>query len=434
MTQEDTRLYAFAPLEGAVRFVGGSEVLLQLLPRLCTGWSFEPVTEAQRLAPLEVALADGRFRLSAPWQDAPVDESDPFRAAANLAVDLLEAHLDEHPDLLAIHGACAVLGDTAVLFPGSSRAGKSTLSVALAAAGFPVLADDVLALSSEQPPHAISLGMHPRLRLPLPDAADAQLARFVADHSAAEDDKYAYLALPEGAGPSFGRTARLGAIVLLEREEGRDAELVSVIPGDGLQELMMQQLSPALSQADALPRLATVLDGIPCYRLSYGDLADAVAKLRAVFVEGEEIEAAPAPVEDEAAASPTPATQEGTQRTFAIGLRFVRADGATHHQIEDETFLTLGEAGAVFRLNPISSALWNLVENPMSVDLCTALLAEAFPDIDERRIMADVETHFAQMQEAGLVAIVQPVAPAETLPDAPEADGPGGARPVETAE
>lgn len=431
MTSVADRFFDLDPLRRPVRFSGGSEALLQLLPRLATGWSFREVPEAEDPSPLMVSLSGGRFQLTAPWQEEPVDESDPFRAAANLAVDLLEAYLDENPELLAIHCACAVLGDTAVLFPGSSRAGKSTLAVALAATGFPVLGDDVLALSSERPPQAISLGMHPRLRLPLPEAADAVFKQFVSDHTAAADDKYAFLGLPAGAGPAFGRRARLGAVVLLEREDRQDAKLVAVVPGDGLEKLMMQQLSPGLSQADALPRLAAALEGTACYRLRYGDLANAVARLRAVFIDGEEIEAAPAPVEEVPGTS-SPAPVGDGHRKFAIGLRFVRAPGVTRHGVDDEAFLTVGETGAVFRLNPISSALWNLVENPMSIDLCTALLADAFPEIDDRRIMADVDNHFAEMQRAGLIEVIgrvsdEPVSGEATTEAAEEARPPAPA-------
>ena len=48
-----------------------------------------------------------------------------------------------------------------------------------------------------------------------------------------------------------------------------------------------------------------------------------------------------------------------------------------------------------------------LAENPMSVDLCTALLADAFPDVDDRRILADVEKLFSEMSAAGLVEPVE---------------------------
>ena len=77
------------------------------------------------------------FRMTAPWLDEPVEERDPFRAAAHLAVDLLESYLDENPELLAVHGGCAVLGDKAILFPGAARAGKSTLTGPSALPVFP---------------------------------------------------------------------------------------------------------------------------------------------------------------------------------------------------------------------------------------------------------------------------------------------------------
>lgn len=399
---EGARFFAFAPLRLPVRFVGGSEALLGLLPRLASGWASREVSAPEEESPLIVALENGVFRMTAPWLNEPVEERDPFRAAAHLAVDLLESHLDENPELLAVHGGCAVLGGKAILFPGASRAGKSTLTAALGAAGFPVLGDDVLALSPGDVHHAVSLGMHPRLRLPLPDSASDELRAFVDEHSRAADEKYAYLGLPGSAGPAFGRSAPLGAVVLLERADGQAATLTPLLPGDGVQHLMMQHLSPALSQADALPLLIAALEKTPCYRLGYDDLGEAVARLKAVFVDGENVEElAPAP--EEAGDGQAHHRLSDDDRVFAIGRRFVRAPGIEHHELDGEAFLTQPETGAVYRLNPISSALWKLVENPMSVDLCTALLADAFPDVDDRRIMADVERLFSEMSEAGLV-------------------------------
>lgn len=404
MTSEAVRFFAFYPLRHPVRFVGGSEALLGLLPRLASGWASREVSEPGEVAPLVVELKDGLFRLTAPWLNEPVEEPDPFRAAANFAVDLLEAYLDENKELLAVHCGCAVLDNKAVLFPGASRAGKSTMIAALAAAGFPVLGDDVLALSPGDVPRTVSLGLYPRLRLPLPEAAGEKLKEFVADHSRASDKKYAYLGLPGGTGPAFGRSAPLGSVVLLERSEGQPATLTPLPQGDGVQELMAQHLSPALSQAQALPQLVAALQATPCYRLRYDDLGEAVAKLKSVFVDGENVE--PAAAAEGADKEQAHHRLSDDDRAFAIGQRFVRASGVEHHVLDGEAFLTQAATGAVYRLNPISSALWKLLENPMSVDFCTALLADLFPDVDDRRILADVEKFFTEMSEAGLVAAV----------------------------
>lgn len=405
MTSGTQRFFAFVPLRLPVRFVGGSEALLGLLPRLASGWASREVLEPEEEAPLVVALENGVFRLTAPWLNEPVEEPDPFRAAANLAVDLLESYLDENPELLAVHCGCAVLGDKAILFPGASRAGKSTLIAALAAAGFPVLGDDVLALSPGDVYRTVSLGLHPRLRLPLPEAAGEDLKKFVADHSRAADEKYAYLGLPGGSGPAFGRSAPLGSVVLLERSEGQAATLTPLLQGDGVQELMAQHLSPALSQAQALPQLIAALQETPCYRLGYDDLGEAVAMLKSVFVDGESVEPA-APATEGADQQHAHPRLSDDDRAFAIGQRFIRASGVEHQLLDGEAFLTQPATGAVYRLDPISSALWKLLEMPMSVDLCTALLADVFPDVDDRRILADVENLFLEMSEAGLVTAV----------------------------
>lgn len=53
------------------------------------------------------------------------------------------------------------------MFPESSKAGKSTLTVAFAAASYRVFGDDVLGLTAQG--EGVAMGVAQRLRLPLPD-------------------------------------------------------------------------------------------------------------------------------------------------------------------------------------------------------------------------------------------------------------------------
>mgnify|MGYP002621503285 CR=1 FL=1 len=78
----------------------------------------------------------------------------PVGAACSLMVSLAEALVTENPDRLCFHGGAALFGGRLAIFPGRSRAGKSTMIARLAAGGHTVFGDDILPLDeSEDAPH-----------------------------------------------------------------------------------------------------------------------------------------------------------------------------------------------------------------------------------------------------------------------------------------
>lgn len=66
---------------------------------------------------------------------------------------------------LALHASCVRIGDSAVLLAGDSGSGKSTTAAALAARGFPVLSDDLTALTNGASGHPIAWPSFDHLRL-----------------------------------------------------------------------------------------------------------------------------------------------------------------------------------------------------------------------------------------------------------------------------
>ncbi|EHK53331.1 hypothetical protein [Allomesorhizobium alhagi] len=116
-----------------------------------------------------------------------------------------------------------------VVFPSTNRAGKSTLIARLAAEGVAVHADDLLPLTPDD--EGMSLGISPRLRLPLPETAGATLTRFVMENQGAADGRYKYLELAAPLLAPFGESCPIGAFVLLERQIHRAAELLAAPRG-----------------------------------------------------------------------------------------------------------------------------------------------------------------------------------------------------------
>lgn len=130
------------------------------------GWPIT-VTAAQGKTPQRYIYQDTEGL----WQGAyDIDREyhlpSPASAACSLVGDLISQRLAGEPELLGLHCGSVEVNGRLVLFPESSKAGKSTLTVAFAAAGYRIFGDDVLGLTAHG--EGVAMGVAPRLRLPLP--------------------------------------------------------------------------------------------------------------------------------------------------------------------------------------------------------------------------------------------------------------------------
>jgi hypothetical protein len=71
--------------------------------------------------------------------------------------------------------------------------------------------------------------------------------------------------------------------------------------------------------------------------------------------------------------------------------------------VDDDVFLANAENDSTFHLNEIGAALWRLLERPTSVEEATAVLREAFPEVERDRIQAHVAALVAELAAHGLV-------------------------------
>jgi hypothetical protein len=393
----------FEGLSRAVTFADGSASLLDRVAELARGWPYralDPRDPDVTDAAIVVRRENGCFRIDAPWLPQPVIERSALRAAANLAVDLIEAYLADRPSALGIHCGAAAFGGRLVLFPSRARAGKSTLMVRLAAGGVPVFTDDVLVLCNGDH-DGLSLGMLPRLRLPTPVRAGAPFKSFVRICRGPGDRDYRYVSMPASVAPRHGRTAPVGAVVLLERTQQGPAELRPVSRGDGLQELIAQNLSESVRSPDAVQRLMRLVQGVPCLSLRYAMLDDAFDLLARRF--GDWTESAPAPDEMSARTAPAGALRPNNGVAADCAPRYRRDPAVVVHAIDGERFLVRPDSEAVYRLNPVASGLWRLLEHPLAPAEAVSILHGAFPEHDPRQIERDVERLFSDLLARGLL-------------------------------
>lgn len=88
---------------------------------------------------------------------------------------------------------------------------------------------------------------------------------------------------------------------------------------------------------------------------------------------------------------------------FDSGTEYRRAEGVAFRETEGEVFLVGADGQSLFHLNLVGSALWRLLEEPISAAEAAEILAEAFGDVDATRIKADTDALFKELQKRGLI-------------------------------
>ncbi len=221
--------------------------------------------EGQRFEILAPVLPGGRHLAASAFEAADIVAS----ALAVLAVG--------GPEVILPHAAAVLSPAGLILLFADTMGGKSILALTLAAAGWRLFGDDRLGLRREKGGSAgIALGLAPKLRLPLPDAATA-LKAFAGVRIRQSWPGLVFLKLGLEEQASAGASARVGACLLLERgggapvlEPGRPAQLVRA--------LAESAAAPWLAPAEVMAAAAAHAD-LPVLRLRYGEAAEAVPVL-----------------------------------------------------------------------------------------------------------------------------------------------------------
>jgi len=84
-------------------------------------------------------------------------------------------------------------------------------------------------------------------------------------------------------------------------------------------------------------------------------------------------------------------------------LRYVRNPKITERCIDDSVFLVDCYTDIVFYLNPLSTGIWQLLREPLSVLDATNIVQQAFPDLPPDEIAGDVSRLISDMSKKNLV-------------------------------
>lgn len=229
-------------------------------------------------AEISIIEQDGRHILFA--KGAARGETDAEGLIPALKALITELYAASVSDGFLVHGALLRSGRGETLFlTGEPGAGKTTLTLALAAAGWAYGGDDIVRISPDglarAAPFAAAAkaGAWELLGDRLPDLTEAPV------HRRADGQSVRYV-LPAGFSPL--RPAPIDRLLVLRRRPGAEPGLEPLHPLDALVVLLDSAFSRrGAADGAALTALAARLETCACHTFTYSGLDDAVAALGA---------------------------------------------------------------------------------------------------------------------------------------------------------
>lgn len=347
---------------------------------------------------------DGYFAFVSPFSPEPMSGLSDVGAACGVIVDAAQSFLSANPDHLCLHSATFEIAGRLVVMTGTAHAGKSTLAARMAAEDVLVYCDDMLPLTAPDN-LGLALGLPPRPRLPLPASAGAVIKDHIERHAAASDGKYCYLDTTNLA--QHGRTAPIGAIILLDRRADGPAGFAPASRGEALRHLILRNMVRTEPASAMTARLHAVLNSVPCVKLHYSRLDDAAALLMHSFAAWPVDEALLLADQPDAGTPLAGASNEIEPPPEGEAVNpnapYKRASGISARQAGDETFLFDANDISVLNLNPLATAIWTLLEEPITIAESTLLIGEIYPDVPRQTIERDVTRLFSDLAIAALI-------------------------------
>lgn len=385
-----------------VRLINAPEVA-QTFVKALPGWPVKLHAAQGKMPPLYIAQdAEGL------WQgEADSDEEyyvpSPTSAVCSVLGPLIAQRLALQPELFGLHCASVEINKQLVIFPENSKAGKSTLAAAFAAAGYKVFGDDVLGLTTQG--EGVAMGAAPRLRLPLPSSFSTEFVNYIQRHAGPQDDRYGFVLPADNGLASYTDACSVGAIVLLERytyaddDKDPDPELIALPPSEGLLQLLSQNLSHHVSSEQLLERLLPLMQRIPCFLFRY---TEPLAGARYLAKNIESLQRGS--VQRASLLNYAPAE---TEFTSLIDLQSVCAPATTVsvYPLGEELFLIHTLSGAIHKLNSSGRAVWQLLQQePLSGYELSELLAAHF-EVPAPRVETDIAVLLTALAQADLIVL-----------------------------
>lgn len=275
--------WAFGPPDTEIR-VSNAEILLAQLPIFLGGWPCRRLDDADS-ANMDIEIIGQpdktiEVSLTGPGALSTVFDSE-FDAADGLASALIAAYISRHSDMLCLHAGSAQLRSGLVVMLGDSQAGKSSVALHLAAAGYRLFGDDRLAVvvGNGKATSGLCLGLTPKVRLPLPADCGQRFAEYVDSFTEIRNDAVAYLKLWEGEAAGFLEQSPIAAFVILNRAETGRCTMAPASRPAIVKALLAQCFAPHINARDLVPAITALAARVAGYELGFSNSSEAASLL-----------------------------------------------------------------------------------------------------------------------------------------------------------
>lgn len=365
-----------------------------MIAPLFKGWSISPAVSSEREPDVEIDVDRDRvMKVCGPWVGPEYTLKDPVDGACSFIAEALKVQANESTEIMCVHSAAAIFHGRAVLFPAVFRAGKSTLSAVLAARNLKIIADDAVFISPIAQ-SAISPGIAPRMRLPIPDSLSDQTRKFIETTMSLTGKRYGYLALPNDQAMTNGLPTPIGAFVYLNRKpDCGGAELTEIPKATALKTLIWQNFARQTPAGRILSCLTDLVASRPTFELQYENAEDAADLLESQFSTWPE---ETAPVSGQTFV-------DAQYRARIENPRWQAKPNILEKSLDDGHFIADEDTGRIFHLNSTAGAIWRMLSAGEDSEFVASLLCEAFPDIEPDRIEHDILTLTQSFRENGLL-------------------------------
>ncbi len=264
----------------------GAEPVIEQLGLFLYGWRVRPAEPAD-FADIQIGrTASGGYAVSGSY-GAVLEFDNALDAANGAAGALVMVVVARDASLICLHAGAARIGAGIVALVGNSGAGKSSVALMLAELGHLLFGDDRIGIRPGDAPEAMSFGLAPKARQPLPPGSGAAYARFIMERTAYAGEIATYLRMKPGEAAPFGATAPLAAVVILARGASGDGP-APLSPSQAVRALVPHCYA-ADRPADALVRaLEGLARRVPVLRLPFASSPAAAALLAAEFAPAED--------------------------------------------------------------------------------------------------------------------------------------------------
>ena len=199
-----------------------------------------------------------------------------------LIADVAQQALMESRTVVAVHAGTVAVGDRATLLPAPPEHGKSTTVAGLVQAGFSFLSDEaalVHPLDGRVYPFPRPLMLSPGSIRALPGLQRRLQGRQQFRH-------FRHHVVPDDLRPgSAGTAAHVAFIVAPRYARGAQTLLEPMARPDALRLMLEQCFNLPVLRRVAVEALGRIVRDATCYRLSIGDLGEAVALIQSLYEE-----------------------------------------------------------------------------------------------------------------------------------------------------